>query len=76
VKDLGHHTKKGASFIIMSIVGGALMPYVMGVLSEKYSTAVSYSVPLACFLIVAWYGWKGYIVKGGSNSAVKVEFKH
>jgi FHS family L-fucose permease-like MFS transporter len=76
VKDLGHHTKKGASFIIMSIVGGALMPYVMGVLSEKYSTATSYSVPLVCFIVVAWYGWKGYIVKGGDNSAVKVEFKH
>jgi FHS family L-fucose permease-like MFS transporter len=76
VKDLGHHTKKGASFIIMSIVGGALMPYVMGVLAEKYSTATSYSVPLVCFVVVAWYGWRGYIVKGGDNSAVKVEFKH
>lgn len=76
VKDLGHHTKKGSSFIIMSIVGGALMPYVMGLLAEKYSTATSYSVPLFCFIVVAWYGWKGYLVKGGDNSAVKVEFKH
>ena len=62
VKDLGHHTKKGASFIIMSIVGGALMPYVMGRLSET-STAQAYIVPLLCFIIVAWYGWKGYKVK-------------
>ncbi|MDB5002563.1 MAG: L-fucose:H+ symporter permease [Mucilaginibacter sp.] len=76
VKDLGHHTKKGSSFIIMSIVGGALMPYAMGLLAEKYSTATSYSVPLICFIVVAWYGWKGYLVKGGDNSSVKVEFKH
>lgn len=76
LKDLGHHTKKGSSFMIMSIVGGALMPYVMGLLAEKYSTATSYSVPLLCFVIVAWYGWKGYLIKGGDNSAVKVEFKH
>jgi FHS family L-fucose permease-like MFS transporter len=76
VKDLGHHTKKGSSFMIMSIVGGALMPYAMGLLAEKYSTATSYSVPLVCFVVVAWYGWRGYIVKGGDNSAVKVEFKH
>ncbi len=76
VKDLGHHTKKGSSFIIMSIVGGALMPYAMGLLAEKYSTATSYSVPLFCFIVVAWYGWKGYLVKGGDNSSVKVEFKH
>ena len=59
IKNLGHNTKKGASFIIMSIAGGAFMPYVMGLLSEK-TTAHAYIVPLACFVIVAWYGWKGY----------------
>lgn len=62
VKDLGHHTKKGSSFIIMSIVGGALVPYIMGMLSEK-STAQAYIVPLICFIVVAWYGWKGYKTK-------------
>ena len=62
VKDLGHHTKKGSSFIIMSIVGGAVMPYIMGILSEK-STAQAYIVPLICFIVVAWYGWKGYKTK-------------
>ena len=60
VKDLGHHTKKAASFIIMSIVGGALMPYVMGTLADQYSTATAYIIPLFCFIVVAWYGWKGY----------------
>ncbi|MGN6493499.1 MAG: L-fucose:H+ symporter permease [Agriterribacter sp.] len=64
VKDLGHHTKKGSSFQIMSIVGGALMPYIMGLLSEK-GTAQSYIVPLLCFIVVAWYGWKGYKIKPG-----------
>ncbi|MBX3254410.1 MAG: L-fucose:H+ symporter permease [Chitinophagaceae bacterium] len=62
VKDLGHHTKKGSSFQIMSIVGGALMPFVMGLLAEK-GTAHSYIVPLLCFIVVAWYGWKGYKIK-------------
>jgi FHS family L-fucose permease-like MFS transporter len=62
VKDLGHHTKKASSFIIMSIVGGALMPYIMGMLAEK-STANAYIVPLFCFIIVAWYGWRGYKIK-------------
>ena len=62
VKDLGHHTKKGSSFIIMSIVGGALVPYIMGMLFEK-STAQAYIVPLICFIVVAWYGWKGYKTK-------------
>lgn len=62
VKDLGHHTKRASSFQIMSIVGGALMPFVMGLLAEK-GTAHSYIVPLLCFVVVAWYGWRGYKIK-------------
>jgi FHS family L-fucose permease-like MFS transporter len=63
VKDLGHHTKKASSFIIMSIVGGAVMPYVMGLVAQSYSTAYSYTIPVVCFIVVAWYGWKGYTIK-------------
>jgi FHS family L-fucose permease-like MFS transporter len=63
VKDLGHHTKKASSFIIMSIVGGALMPFVMGTLADTRTTAFAYIIPLLCFLVVGWYGWKGYRVK-------------
>lgn len=63
VKDLGHNTKKASSFIIMSIVGGALMPYIMGLVAESYSTATSYSIPVICFVVVAWYGWSGYKTK-------------
>ncbi|MDB5110401.1 MAG: L-fucose:H+ symporter permease [Mucilaginibacter sp.] len=77
LKDLGHHTKKASSFIIMSIVGGALMPVAMGLLADSYSTSVSYTIPLFCFLIVAWYGWKGYRVKDGEHSPlIKVELRH
>jgi len=68
VKDLGHHTKKASSFIVMSIVGGALMPYIMGIIAESYSTALSYSIPAICFGVVAWYGWSGYKIKIVDNS--------
>jgi len=78
IKGLGSHTKKAASFMIMSIVGGAVVPYVMGLLADRYSTAISYVIPMGCFVIVAWYGWKGYnrgIEPGGQN--VQVDFtKH
>jgi FHS family L-fucose permease-like MFS transporter len=66
VKDLGVHTKQGSSLIIMSIVGGAIVPYVMGLLSEK-STAESYIIPLLCYGVVAWFGWRGYKVKDSSQ---------
>jgi len=60
VKNLGVHTKRGASFIIMSIVGGALVPPLMGLAADRSSTALSFLIPLACFVVVAWYGRYGW----------------
>jgi FHS family L-fucose permease-like MFS transporter len=68
LKDLGHHTKKASSFLIMSIVGGACVPYVMGIIADNNSTAFSYIVPAICFVVVAWYGWKGYRVRTSAVS--------
>ncbi len=63
VKNLGDYTKRGASFIIMSIVGGALMPYFMGWMADHYSTAMAYIIPMFCFVVVVLFAWKGYQVK-------------
>jgi FHS family L-fucose permease-like MFS transporter len=63
LKDLGSYTQKASSFIIMAIIGGAVVPVVMGLIADKYSTSIAYCVPLCCFVIVAWYGLKGYKVK-------------
>jgi FHS family L-fucose permease-like MFS transporter len=63
LKDVGKHTKKASSFLIMSIVGGAIVPFVMGTIADSYDTATAYSIPLICFLIVFLYGLKGYRVK-------------
>ena len=60
VRNLGANTKKGSSFIIMSIAGGAIMPYIMGSIAESYSTATSYIVPLFCFVIVLLFALYGY----------------
>lgn len=60
VKDLGVHTKRGASFQVMSIVGGASVPYLMGIVTEWQSLAISYGIPTFCFVVVFLYGWKGY----------------
>ena len=60
VKNLGSYTKRGASFIIMSIVGGALVPYIMGSLATAYSTQLSFIVPLICFMVVLVFGMYGY----------------
>lgn len=56
LKGLGEDTKFGAAGLVMAILGGAIMPLFQGVLIDVFSTAISYSVPAACFLVVAAYG--------------------
>lgn len=63
IKNLGVYTKKGASYIIMSIVGGALVPLVMGSLAQSHSTSFSYIVPLICFVFVLLFAVYGYKIK-------------
>ena len=75
VKNLGVHTKKGASFIIMSIVGGALVPYIMGSLAESYSTPFSYIIPLICFVFVLLFAVHGYKIKSSYEQEILPDFK-
>ncbi len=56
VKGLGAQTKRGASFLVMAVVGGALAPPLMGWLADRHGTHVAYALPAACFAVVAWYG--------------------
>jgi L-fucose:H+ symporter permease len=54
VKGLGEETKIAASFIIMSIVGGAIFPLIMGRISDVTggNIQLAYIVPLICFICV------------------------
>lgn len=56
VKNMGSHTKRASSFMIMAIVGGAVMPYFMGAIADHHSTAMAYGLPLVCFIVVLFYG--------------------
>jgi FHS family L-fucose permease-like MFS transporter len=56
VARLGVHTKTGAAYLIMSIVGGAIVPYFMGLIADARGTARAYWIPVGCFAVVAWYG--------------------
>lgn len=49
---LGPATKFGAAFLVMAIVGGAIMPLVQGALLDATSPAFSFVVPAACFVVV------------------------
>lgn len=67
VQSLGEDTKFGSSLVIMSIVGGAIFPLIMGRVSDASNIQTAYIVPLACFFVVLYFGMKGYKVKGMTN---------
>jgi MFS transporter, FHS family, L-fucose permease len=59
IAGLGTDTKLGSSLIVMSIVGGALLPLALGYISDiTGSIQYGYIVPLICFLVVFFFGWK------------------
>ena len=55
IRGLGEHTKFGSSLIVMAIVGGAILPFVMGKIADLYGMRMSFSMPLICFLYVMFY---------------------
>ena len=52
-----NETKRGSSFLIMSIVGGAIAPVLMGVIGET-NMAVGFIIPLICFIVIALFACK------------------
>ncbi|CUU26037.1 L-fucose:H+ symporter permease [Duffyella gerundensis] len=58
VKNMGKQTKRASSVMIMAIVGGAIMPYLMGAIADHYNTAISYALPMICFVVVLFYAMK------------------
>jgi MFS transporter, FHS family, L-fucose permease len=64
IQGLGVDTKIGSSLIIMSIVGGALIPLLMGRIADiTHNIQNGYIIPLVCFIVILFFGWKGYKVK-------------
>jgi len=54
---LGARAKGASSFIVMGIVGGALLPKVMGAVADHYDMSRGFIVPLICFALIALYGY-------------------
>ncbi len=63
IQSLGKDTEMASSLIVMSIVGGAVLPRVFGLISDNTGNIqFGYIVPLIAFLVVAYFGWRGSIV--------------
>ncbi|WP_255368235.1 L-fucose:H+ symporter permease [Rhodanobacter sp. OK091] len=59
IERLGPMTSKASSLLIMAIVGGAIVPYVQGVLADHIGLQHAFFLPLLCYLYIVFYGISG-----------------
>jgi len=63
IKGLGDKTKLASSFIVMSIVGGAFFPMIMGRIADVYSMSVGFYAPIPLFAFILFYAIEGHKVR-------------
>ncbi len=54
---LGERAKGASAFIVMAIMGGAMLPKVMGAVADHYDMSRSFIVPMICFVLIMLYGY-------------------
>ncbi len=63
IKDLGPKTKKASSFIVMSIVGGAVFPPIMGWIADVHGMSMGFYAPIPFFVFILYYARYGHKVR-------------
>ena len=58
LEEVGDDAKIGAAGLIMAILGGSVIPPVQAAIIDAGSIGLSFLLPLLCFAVVAWYGWR------------------
>jgi FHS family L-fucose permease-like MFS transporter len=57
VRGLGKHTSQGSSFLIMMIMGGGIVSWLQGSVSESIGIQSSYIIGVLCFAYLGFFAW-------------------
>jgi len=78
VSGLGKHTSQGSSFLIMMIMGGGIVSWLQGFVSESIGIQNSYIVGVLCFAYLAFYAWRvsGILKSQGISFDKKISGGH
>ena len=60
IDGLGEDTKLGSSLLVMSIVGGAIIPAIMGAISDLHGIQAAFWVPALCYVAVLHFALRGH----------------
>lgn len=64
IERLGPLTGRASSLLIMAIVGGAIIPYMQGLVADRFGVQVSFLIPALCYVYIVYYGLWGSRVRG------------
>ncbi|HEX3385501.1 MAG TPA: L-fucose:H+ symporter permease [Mucilaginibacter sp.] len=70
IRGLGEKTKKGSSLLIMGIVGGAVIPLLLGRVSDMSNIRIAYLMPLICFVYILYFALTNIRVKSVQQQAI------
>jgi FHS family L-fucose permease-like MFS transporter len=56
---LGRHTSRGSGILCMGIVGGAIVPFLQGLLADAADLRTAFALPVLCYLYVGWFALRG-----------------
>lgn len=59
LRGLGSHRARGAGWLCMAIVGGAVMPLLQGVAADAFGVQLALLLPLVCYIYIAFFGAVG-----------------
>ena len=78
ISGLGKHTSQGSSFLIMMIMGGGIVSWLQGYVSDSIGIQSSYIIGVLCFAYLAFYAWKvrSILTSQGIDFDKKVEASH
>jgi FHS family L-fucose permease-like MFS transporter len=57
IEGLGDETSRASGLLCMAIVGGAIIPLLLGLIADRSGIQASLLLPFACYLAIAAYGW-------------------
>jgi FHS family L-fucose permease-like MFS transporter len=78
IAGLGKYTTQGSAFLIMMILGGAVIPPLQGKLADIVGIHQSYFITVICFAYLAFYAWrvKGILRKQGIDFDQQIAAGH
>jgi len=67
IEELGNAKPQGSGILCTAIMGGAIIPPIVGMLIDLLGFGYAFCLPLLCYVYISWYGFYG----AGAKADVK-----